>query len=65
MKPTKKGWDEKFTYLTDDLGLETEELHAKDLFKNRKAWRITRLIHQQRQIPNRGQTRPENLLFIK
>jgi hypothetical protein len=41
MKPTKKGWDEKFTYLTDDLGLEIEELHAKDLFKNRKAWRIT------------------------
>lgn len=40
MKPTKKEWDEKFSYLTDELGLRIEELHAKDLFKNRKAWRI-------------------------
>jgi hypothetical protein len=27
--------------LTDDLGLDIEELHAKDLFKNKKAWRLT------------------------
>ncbi|MBO6533290.1 MAG: DUF3800 domain-containing protein [Muricauda sp.] len=40
MKPTKAGWEERFNYLTNGLGLNIEELHAKDLFQNRKAWRI-------------------------
>ena len=40
MKPTKDGWEERFSYLTKNLGLNIEELHAKDLFQNRKAWRI-------------------------
>jgi len=40
MKPTKKEWQKKFNYLTDELNLNIEEIHAKDLFKNKKAWRI-------------------------
>ncbi|MEE4260151.1 MAG: DUF3800 domain-containing protein [Bacteroidales bacterium] len=40
MKPTKEGWDERFDQLTNYFNLNIEELHSKDLFQNRKAWRI-------------------------
>ena len=40
MRPTKDGWEQRFNYLTNELKLKIEELHAKDLFQNRKAWRI-------------------------
>ena len=39
MKPTKEGWDTRFNRLTGHFKLNIDELHAKDLFRNRKAWR--------------------------